>query len=171
MHFGTSRVLAALLLLTESAQATKCDGPNYESLPLDTVFPGPWEENIRAPVNKSHILPVKIFNFEGAVAGVEAVLQDASTAGGISWVIGPGGLVTFEFAESISGRYDCFAQILLRGANGRIGSVSKSMDSRTIPTLSCPTPSLLSSLAANPTRQAIARLETCLSHIPSNIRD
>jgi hypothetical protein len=34
-------------------------------------------------------------------------LEDAEVGanGGISWVIGPGGLVTFEFEENISGRY------------------------------------------------------------------
>ena len=115
MYFHPSRILGALLLLTQYAQATEYDGPNYESLPLDTIFPGPWEDNIRAPVNKSHIAPVKIFNYEGAVAGAEAVLQDASTAGGISWVISPGGLITFEFAENIAGRYEQFSPLLIHG--------------------------------------------------------
>jgi hypothetical protein len=96
---------ACFTLCIGAAQALK--GPDYESLPLDTIFPGPWERYIRAPVNKSHIAPVKIVNFEGAVLGVQTVLEHAEVDanGGISWVIGSGGLVTFEFEENISGRY------------------------------------------------------------------
>lgn len=77
-----------------------------------TLFSGPWESNIRAPVNKSHILPAKIFHSEGAVSGTEAVLKDEtlSSSVGRSWVIRPGGLTTFEFAESIGGRY---AEVIL----------------------------------------------------------
>ncbi|EPE33595.1 Six-hairpin glycosidase [Glarea lozoyensis ATCC 20868] len=80
---------------------------DYDALPSDTIFPGPWESNIRAPLNKSHIVPSKIFNFEGAVSGQESILQDADAASGISWVIRTGGLITFEFEENISGRV-CF---------------------------------------------------------------
>ncbi|KUJ10094.1 Six-hairpin glycosidase, partial [Mollisia scopiformis] len=76
-------------------------------LPRDTIFPGPWEQNIRAPLNKSHITPVKIYNFEGATVGAEAVLQDANVQSGLSWVISPGGLITFEFGENIAGKV-CF---------------------------------------------------------------
>lgn len=101
MHFHR---LACLCLSFPVTQAS-FPGPDYEALPLDTIFPGPWESNIRAPVNKSHIAPVKIYNFEGAVNGAEAVLQAAETSSGISWVISRGGLITFEFAENIGGRY------------------------------------------------------------------
>ncbi len=103
MHFP--RLLGALCASATTAQAASNDGADYNSLPLDTIFPGPWESNIRAPLNKSHISPVKIFNFEGMVSGAEAVLQDANTNSGIAWVIGPGGLITFEFEENISGKY------------------------------------------------------------------
>jgi hypothetical protein len=102
MHFN--RLVCLGLCLTASSHASYA-GPDYEALPLDTIFPGPWESNIRAPLDKSRIAPVKIFNFEGAVSGAEAVLQDAESSSGISWVISPGGLVTFEFAENIGGRY------------------------------------------------------------------
>lgn len=94
----------ACLGLCFALTAAAFPGPDYEALPLDTIFPGPWESNIRAPVNKSHITPVRIYNFEGAVNGAEAVLQDAESSNGISWVISPGGLITFEFAENIGGR-------------------------------------------------------------------
>jgi hypothetical protein len=89
-----------LYLSISAVRALEQDGPDYESLPLDTIFPGPWEGNIRAPYNKSHIEPVKIFKHEGAVSGAESVLQDVDSKGG-SWVIRPGGLTTFEFAENI----------------------------------------------------------------------
>jgi hypothetical protein len=85
------------------AQALNFDGPDYESLPLDTIFLGPWESNIRAPVNKSYIQPVKIFKLEGTVSGPESVLQDAGSEGK-PLRISPGGLVTFEFAENIGGK-------------------------------------------------------------------
>jgi len=97
-------VCASLVLLSAIAHAVN-NGPDYESLPLDTIFPGPWERNIRAPLDKTHITPVKIFNTEGAVSGAESVLQDADTSGGKSWIIGRGGLITFEFEENISGKY------------------------------------------------------------------
>jgi hypothetical protein len=102
MHLRPLQLLG-VLSFSFAASASKYDGPDYESLPLDTIFPGPWESNIRAPFNKSHIAPVKIFNFEGAVSGAEAVLRDASPSS-ISWVISPGGLITFEFEENISGK-------------------------------------------------------------------
>ena len=104
MHLLHFRFLIGLYLASALTQASQNSGPDYESLPLDTVFPGPWESNIRAPADKSHITPSKIFNFEGAVSGAESVLQDAAKTAGISWVISPGGLVTFEFAENIGGK-------------------------------------------------------------------
>lgn len=99
MHFKSLACLGICLTATKASYA----GPDYEHLPLDSIFPGPWESNIRAPFNKSYITPTKIFNFEGAVSGGEVVLQDAAGSG-ISWVISPGGLITFEFAENIGGR-------------------------------------------------------------------
>jgi hypothetical protein len=102
MHVRPFQLLGAFSFYF-STSASKYDSPDYESLPLDTIFPGPWESNIRAPFNKSHIVPVKIFNFEGAVSGAEAVLRDASPSS-ISWVLSPGGLITFEFEENISGK-------------------------------------------------------------------
>lgn len=96
--------LGALCLSVTVLRAAKLDGPDYESLPLVTIFPGPWESSIRAPHNKSYIEPVKIFKFEGAVSGAESVLQDAKTEAGVSWIIRPGGLITFEFGENIAGK-------------------------------------------------------------------
>ena len=103
MYYSSPAFLSALFLSASVVNGAKYDGPDYESLPLDTIFPGPWESNIRAPFNKSYITPVRIFDFEGSVSGGEAVLQDAETEG-ISWVISPGGLITFEFEENIAGK-------------------------------------------------------------------
>lgn len=95
--------LAALYLSACAAQAFKYDGPEYKSLPLDTIFPGPWESNIRAPFNKSYVQPVKIFKLEGPVSGAGTVLQDANSQDS-SFEISSGGLVVFEFAENIGGQ-------------------------------------------------------------------
>jgi hypothetical protein len=101
MHLsGYLGALCASATLIQALQS----GPDYKSLPLDTIFPGPWESNIRAPVNKSRIVPVRIFGSEGAVSGGESVLQNANTDRGSSWRIGTGGLITFEFEENISGK-------------------------------------------------------------------
>ena len=100
MHLSQFACLGLCLAATKAS----CAGPDYENLPLDTIFTGPWESNIRAPVNKSHIVPIRIFNREGNVTGAEALLQDVD-APGVSWTISPGGLITFEFQENIGGRY------------------------------------------------------------------
>ncbi|TVY81962.1 hypothetical protein LSUE1_G007263, partial [Lachnellula suecica] len=105
------RVLSYSLLCfpVAATQASKSsyDGPDYESLPLDTIFPGPWEDNIRAPVNKSYITPAEIFASEGDIIGASSLLQDAGSHDEKAWVVGPGGLITFEFGENIAGRV-CF---------------------------------------------------------------
>ncbi|CZR65052.1 uncharacterized protein PAC_14952 [Phialocephala subalpina] len=104
--YQLSRLFGAFLYLA-AVNAKGSDGVDYESLPRDTIFPGPWENNIRAPVNKSHIVPVKIFAFEGETEGAEAVLVGANQQSGLTWTISPGGLITFEFGENIAGRV-CF---------------------------------------------------------------
>lgn len=104
-----TRGIVALFLYLAAVNAKQSDQIDYESLPRDTVFPGPWEEYIRAPANKSFITPVKIFDFEGGTSGAESVLKgspasvDVNT--GLKWVISPGGLITFEFGENIAGKY------------------------------------------------------------------
>lgn len=160
MHFSQLACLGLCFAATKASYT----GPDYEDLPLDTIFPGPWESNIRAPANKSHITPVKIFNSEGPVSGAEAVLQDADVSG-ISWVISTGGLITFEFQENIGGRY---VRAHCRGkkyANELAESVLKSMALKTIPTSSCHTPNPLSSLDGNAMLRVIDRHEIC--HYPS----
>lgn len=50
---------------------------NYHQyiFPEESVFPGPWEENIKAPVNKTHIFPQKIFRWDGDVSEPDALLD------------------------------------------------------------------------------------------------
>jgi hypothetical protein len=103
MYLRALCLFSALCISISATRTLKFEGPDYESLPLDTIFPGPWESNIRAPYNKSHIEPVKIFKSEGAVSGAESVLQDAVSKD-TPWVVRLGDLVTFEFAENIGGK-------------------------------------------------------------------
>ena len=75
---------------------------SHLSLPTQAVFPGPWEAYIKAPVNKSHIRPSKIWHVEGSVSVPNAVLDWPETNS--STTLAPGGLVTYEFSENIAGR-------------------------------------------------------------------
>lgn len=75
---------------------------SHLSLPPRTVFPGPWEEYIKAPANKSYIRPSRTWHVEGPVSGPSAVLD--CSEGNQSTTIEPGGLVIFEFSENIAGR-------------------------------------------------------------------
>ncbi|KAL8684043.1 MAG: hypothetical protein Q9186_000073 [Xanthomendoza sp. 1 TL-2023] len=81
-------------------------GVSHVSLPHQAVFPGPWDEYIKTPVNKSYIRPAKVWHVEGSVAVPEAVL-DWTKGNDSSTTIGPGGLVILEFSENIAGRA-CF---------------------------------------------------------------
>jgi hypothetical protein len=77
-------------------------GPSYEELPSKPVFPGPWDENIQAPANKTHIRPKRIWNQEGNVGEADVVVDGVSK--NRSLTMSPGGLVTLEFAQNIAGR-------------------------------------------------------------------
>ncbi|KAL8777986.1 MAG: hypothetical protein Q9213_007612, partial [Squamulea squamosa] len=88
-------------------------GISYSSLPNQAVFPGPWEEYIKAPVNKSLIRPARVWHASGSVSGPEALLE--SPKGNAPTIIGPGGLVIFEFSENIAGRA-CFDIISTSGS-------------------------------------------------------
>ncbi|KAL8833064.1 MAG: hypothetical protein Q9170_004526 [Blastenia crenularia] len=80
-------------------------GISHTSLPQQAVFPGPWDEYIKAPFDKSHIRPQKVWHVEGPVSIPEAILDWRESNS--SATLGPGGLVTLEFAENIAGRV-CF---------------------------------------------------------------
>jgi hypothetical protein len=97
----------ALFLILQIARVSGIDqsslpGPSYEDLPPKAVFPGPWDANIQAPANKSHIRPKKIWKTEGDVTGANALVVGKSKNDGL--IIRPGGLVTLEFPQNIAGR-------------------------------------------------------------------
>ena len=77
-------------------------GISYLALPSRAVFPGPWDEYIKGPANKSYIRPGRIWHVEGPVSDPNAMLDWPE--GNQSTTIDPGGLVIFEFSENIAGR-------------------------------------------------------------------
>lgn len=77
-------------------------GISHTSLPRHAVFPGSWEEYIKAPSDRSHIRPEKVWNVEGPIVFPHAVLNGQESNS--SMTLDPGGLVIFEFAENIAGR-------------------------------------------------------------------
>ena len=79
---------------------------DYNNLPNETIFPGPWEESIKAPANKSYIRPARIWKARGNVSdsGFDASLRTADHDSGSSILIGIGGILTLEFDENIAGR-------------------------------------------------------------------
>ncbi|KAI4187397.1 MAG: hypothetical protein LQ348_004087 [Seirophora lacunosa] len=79
-------------------------GISHTSLPHHAVFPGPWEEYIKAPRNRSYIRPDKIWHVEGPTLLPEALLGGYDSAS--SMTLDPGGLVILEFAENIAGRQE-----------------------------------------------------------------
>jgi hypothetical protein len=96
-----------LLLGLQISNASSIDqwslpGPSYEDLPPEAVFPGPWDANIQAPANKTHIWPKRIWKTEGDVRGADTLVVGKSKHHNLT--IGPGGLVTLEFPQNIAGR-------------------------------------------------------------------
>ncbi|KAK3685694.1 Six-hairpin glycosidase-like protein [Podospora appendiculata] len=87
----------------------------YEPLPNVTLFPGPWDEYIKAPKNKSHILPARFWKVRGNVSTSTSATaswgkNEEDSAGhvrGSGIVLGPGGVLTVEFKENYGGRV-CF---------------------------------------------------------------
>jgi hypothetical protein len=77
-------------------------GPSYENLPPEAVFPGPWDANIQAPANKTHIRPKRIWKTEGDVRGADTLVVGKPKHHNLT--IGSGGLVTLEFPQNIAGR-------------------------------------------------------------------
>ncbi|KXH51899.1 hypothetical protein CSIM01_13676 [Colletotrichum simmondsii] len=81
------------------------------SLPDTPVFRGPWERYIKAPADKTYIVPHRIWDVEGNIttSGLEAV--EVGVEAGRTFhhgiTIGPGGMLTLEFEENIAGRV-CF---------------------------------------------------------------
>lgn|SRR4051812_43164502 len=77
--------------------------PSVQVLPTEAVFPGPWDEYIQAPANKTHIRPKGVKLTEGNVENASAVLDGTrDTKSGLT--LGPGGIVIFDFEQNIGGR-------------------------------------------------------------------
>ncbi|OLN95453.1 hypothetical protein CCHL11_09471 [Colletotrichum chlorophyti] len=82
-----------------------------EALPNTPVFTGPWERYVKAPEDKTRIVPSRIWDAEGNVTTSRLETVDTGSqaaqmfAHGIT--VGPGGVLTLEFEENISGRV-CF---------------------------------------------------------------
>jgi hypothetical protein len=81
-------------------------GVDYHHLPDKSVFPGPWDEYIKAPANKSFITPARIYKVDGNVStsGSGLNLEDGKHVSGSSILVGEGGQLTLEFAENVAGR-------------------------------------------------------------------
>ncbi|KAI5921402.1 Six-hairpin glycosidase-like protein [Camillea tinctor] len=91
-------------VLVASALTSAID---YHDLPKTAVFPGPWDDYIKAPANKSFITPAGVWKTEGNVTTLTR--DHRPSAAGVpnsssSISIGDGGLVTVEFRENIAGR-------------------------------------------------------------------
>jgi hypothetical protein len=102
------KLLSVCLCLAASAQALKLssDGIDYHNLPGHAVFPGPWDEYIKAPTNKSFITPARIWKVEGNVttSDRDPALKHGRHVRGSSILVGEGGQLSLEFAENIAGR-------------------------------------------------------------------
>lgn len=103
MH-GSIPLIPALALAAQLATSLATDflGPSYEDLPSHAIFPGPWDDLIQAPKNKSHILPKRVFRSGGDVGNAELLLEESNSKQ--SMTLGPSGIVTFEFPQNVAGR-------------------------------------------------------------------
>ncbi|KAK3327999.1 Six-hairpin glycosidase-like protein [Cercophora scortea] len=107
--------LFAAVAVSASGNSLFDDPIAYEPLPNATLFPGPWDEYIKAPKNKSHILPARFWKVRGNVSTSTATTvtwgknEDNNTGHvpGSGILIGPGGVLTVEFKENYGGRV-CF---------------------------------------------------------------
>ncbi|KAI1635908.1 Six-hairpin glycosidase-like protein [Biscogniauxia mediterranea] len=82
-------------------------GIDYHNLPNKAVFPGPWDDYIKAPANKSFITSAGVWKTEGNVTTSTRIYRPSAAGVPIPSSrisIGEGGLVTVEFRENIAGR-------------------------------------------------------------------
>lgn len=100
--FAFALILGVIGAVAASSQPTTKAGFSYDDLPSESVFPGPWDEYIQAPANKTHIRPTGVKHVEGDVSNAEALLDGVH--GSQNVVLGPGGLVIFDFGQNIAGR-------------------------------------------------------------------
>jgi hypothetical protein len=112
MHSEKVRFALSLSIIAGAAVAAEVTSAQYnlqipgifheQVLPAEAVFPGPWDEYIQAPADKTHIRPKGVKYTEGDVDNPSAVLDGAD--GTQSLNIGPSGIVIFDFGQNIGGR-------------------------------------------------------------------
>ncbi|KAI5862933.1 Six-hairpin glycosidase-like protein [Durotheca rogersii] len=109
------RHLPSLTRLVLLPLAASSSGVDYHKLPTDPVFPGPWDQYIKAPANKSFITPARFWKVEGNVTtpSVGLGLRGLEHSYDRGVLIGEGGLLTVEFEENIGGRV-CFEVVSVR---------------------------------------------------------
>ncbi len=95
-------VTTAVLLLALSRCTLAAPYIDYSALPSTSVFSGPWQQYVQAPTDKSHIEPANIWAVSGNVAAPGGVTT-GEYAPGTAITMGPGGTITFEFAQNIGG--------------------------------------------------------------------
>ncbi len=93
---------AAALLSAASVAASQLPSLDYEHLPNTTLFPGPWEQYIKAPKDKGRISPARIYRIRGNVSTSTADDGDHELGSGL--MLGAGGTLSLEFQENIAGR-------------------------------------------------------------------
>jgi hypothetical protein len=109
MHSQRLKFALSLSIIAGAAVAAGVTSAQYsQSIPeifQDAVFPGPWDEYIQAPANKTHIQPKSVKYSDGDIDNASAVLEGTDgTDGTQSLTIGPGGTVIFDFGQNIGGR-------------------------------------------------------------------
>lgn len=108
-HFGMRlRHVSVLAVWAWPRTVAALEGVNYHHLPDKTVFPGPWDDYIKAPANKSFITPTRVWRVDGNVttSDDDFTLRDGRLLSGGSILVGESGHLTVEFTENIAGRYD-----------------------------------------------------------------
>ncbi|KAH8891384.1 Six-hairpin glycosidase [Thozetella sp. PMI_491] len=100
-----AKLAAAAFVSVACANGSRLPYIDYENLPNATLFPGPWDEYIRAPANKSYITPVRIYKVRGNVS--TSTVDGDENEEGKGLLIGAGGTLSLQFAENIAGRV-CF---------------------------------------------------------------
>lgn len=110
MSYHVLRYAVVAVALSNFCVQALSEDLNFEALPLTTLFPGPWERNIKAPKNKTYIEPVEVYKTEGSVSDAHVLLAGIEHKRSLTLV--PGDLVSLEFAENIAGRYAYFKHFM-----------------------------------------------------------
>ena len=107
------RQLATASLFAVCITGYRLAEADYGPLPENTLFPGPWEQYIKAPKNKTHITPARIYRVRGNVS--TSSFEDGKHEDGGGLMLGAGGTLSLEFDENIAGRYVMTAHCIGQG--------------------------------------------------------